>query len=395
MWCPAPVSCKGLQSQCRTSLDRTQRQRLSLKAVKQLNRNVTAASLWTVETCVESGDPSPYCHTEIISLEECYDAAFKVLAPSGLRRIQAASYCEFIPMTLEPDSHSILPDQQGTDGVTPQTKATQESKQATPESPVGSYVQTALEHKRNTHHCRPDQTPIGKYILEVLAAGILGAYTVAAIQQLRVMSGQLTQMTQQSNTIQRQLEATDRPWITDTVRSASEFTASNGAFSWAVTIRAENVGHSVATAIFPQAKLIAIQGADFIDAPRRKARELCDEVSARFEKVKKDPVVWSNAIFPGDSSEFTSNPILWPSEINSATTFDGGVKVGRSVIPMLIGCVEYHYATSEKPHKTWFVYTLAHSDDPTIPLPTRVFFSLGKTVPSANMVLIKADQLAD
>ena len=227
-----------------------------------------------------------------------------------------------------------------------------------------------------------------KFIVEVV--GIIAALAVIIIYVC-----QLHQMSEQSGAMKHQLEMADRPWIKDTVRSNSDFMANNGAFSWAVTIRAENVGHSVATAIYPQTKLIAIQGADFIDAPRRKARELCDEVSARFEKVKDDPVVWSNAIFPGDWSEFASSPILWPAEINSATTFHGGAKVGESFIPMLIGCVEYHYATSEKPHKTWFVYTLSHSDNLTIPLPTRTFFSLGKTVPSANMLLIKADQFAD
>jgi hypothetical protein len=198
----------------------------------------------------------------------------------------------------------------------------------------------------------------------------------------------------QLDNMQRQLEMADRPWIKDTVRSNAEFLANNGAFSWAVTIRAENVGHSVATAIFPQTKLIAVHEGDFIDGPRQKARELCDEVSARFERVKNNPVVWSNAIFPGDWSEFPSSPILWPPQIEE-NTFDGGADLGKSVMPMLIGCIEYHYATSEKPHKTWFVYTLAHKDDPTLQQPTRVFFSVRKTIPSADMVLIKADQFAD
>jgi len=262
--------------------------------------------------------------------------------------------------------------------VHPEAQSTREP------SPVG---------QSHREHCRPDQTPWWKYAME-LAAILVGA-SVAIIywRQLNTMNGQLGEMAKQSSTLHRQLEMADRPWIKDTVRSSSDFMANNGAFSWAVTIRAENLGHSVATAIFPQTKLIAIQGADFIDAPRRKARELCDEVSARFEKVKSDPVVWSNAIFPGEWSEFMSSPILWPAEINS--TVDGGAKFGKSVAPMLIGCIEYHYASSERAHKTWFVYTLAHNDDATVPSPTRVFFSLGKTIPSANMVLVKADQFAD
>jgi hypothetical protein len=125
-----------------------------------------------------------------------------------------------------------------------------------------------------------------------------------------------------------------------------------------------------------------------------QARELCNKLSERFERVKNNPVVWSNAIFPGEYSEFMWNVFLLPSDMKDAV-MDGGVNVGKSVMPMLIGCIEYHYATSEKPHHTWFVYTLAHNDDPTLAEPMRVFFSLGKTVPKANMVLIKADQFAD
>jgi len=233
-----------------------------------------------------------------------------------------------------------------------------------------------------------------KFVLEVAGFIVLFVYAIYTIRMYYANQESADAAKSAAETAARQLEMADRPWIKDVVRSNADFMFNNGAFSWAVTIRAENVGHSVATAIFPETKLIAVHGADFIDAPRHQAKELCDRVSDRFERVKNDPSVWGIAIFPGDYTDLPSSPILWPPQIKDAT-FDGGTKVGTSVIPMLIGCVEYHYATSEKPHKTWFVYTLAHSDDPTLPLPTRVFFSIGKTVPNANMVLIKASQFAD
>jgi hypothetical protein len=222
-------------------------------------------------------------------------------------------------------------------------------------------------------------------VTAVFTVGIFVATAVYAV----VATLQWSAMRQQSSTMQRQLEMADRPWIKDAVRSASDFTAQHGAFSWAVTIRTENVGHSVASAIYPEAKLIAIHGADFLDSPRLQARQLCDEVSARFERVKNDPVVWSNAIFPGEWSEFLSNTVLLPTDIQ-------GVSLdAKNSMPMLIGCIEYHYATSAKPHHTWFVYTLTHSDDPSLPPDSRMFFPMEKAVPSANMVLIKADQFAD
>ena len=80
-------------------------------------------------------------------------------------------------MTLEPDSNSIPPNQEPPVGP-----------------PLSSDIQPSPKHESNTEHCRPDQTPIGKYVLEVLAAGILASYTFAAFQQLGVMSGQLSEM---------------------------------------------------------------------------------------------------------------------------------------------------------------------------------------------------------
>jgi hypothetical protein len=231
-------------------------------------------------------------------------------------------------------------------------------------------------------------------ILTVVIALSNVGYDIVASYQMKTMKGQLNQMKRQSVIMQDQLEMADRPWIKDSVRSAFDFTWDRGAISWSITIRAENVGHSVATAILPEARLIAVRGADFVDLPRQKAKELCDSVSERFGTVKNDPAVLGNAVFPSDSLEFVSNPVLWPSEINSAT-FDGGAHLGKSITPMLIGCIEYHYAASERIHKTWFVYTLAHSDDPELLMPTRAFFSVGKTIPSANLVLFKADQFAD
>jgi hypothetical protein len=85
---------------------------------------------------------------------------------------------------------------------------------------------------------------------------------------------------------------------------------------------------------------------------------------------------------------------LLPSEVNKSP-FDGGANLSKSVMPMLIGCIEYHYATSEKPHKTWFVYVLSHKDDPALEPSSRAFFSIGKTIPNTDMVLLKSSQFAD
>jgi hypothetical protein len=137
-----------------------------------------------------------------------------------------------------------------------------------------------------------------KFVLEVITLIVFVIYAIYTGRMYYANRDAANAAKSGADTAARQLEMADRPWIKDTVRSNFDFTWDKGGVSWAVVIRADNVGHSVATAIYPQAELIAIEGADVIDGPRRKARELCDEVSNRFEKVKSDPVVWSNGGWP-------------------------------------------------------------------------------------------------
>src|SRR5258707_246331 len=52
--------------------------------------------------------------------------------------------------------------------------------------------------KTKTEHCRPDQTPWAKYLLEIAAVAVGVAYTIAAYNQLGITS---------------QTFALERPWL--------------------------------------------------------------------------------------------------------------------------------------------------------------------------------------
>jgi hypothetical protein len=199
-----------------------------------------------------------------------------------------------------------------------------------------------------------------------------------------------------ADTASRQLEMTDRPWIRDTVTSAFEIGWQHGSYlGWAVGIRIENVGHAVATGIFPEVKLIAIEGADFIDYPRREAKKICDDVDARFEKIKGDPPAWAASVYPGAAVDSQGHDVyLLPSEVEKKT-FDGGAILGKSINPMLVGCIGYHFPSSEHAHHTGFIYVLSHSDDATLPQPTTVFFGIGKNIPKDKVTLTKVGQIVD
>ena len=74
---------------------------------------------------------------------------------------------------------------------------------------------------------------------------------------------------------------------------------------------------------------------------------------------------------------------------------DGGARLGKSVIPMLVGCIAYHYSSSNQPHHTGFIYALSHTDDPGLAQPATVFFGIGKNIPKDKLSLQKVGQFAD
>jgi hypothetical protein len=256
-----------------------------------------------------------------------------------------------------------------------------------PPSPRAPEVPPAVKPKWYSKYDPKEIREWGKLAIEFITL-------VAVIWYACVASHQLIEMRQTNIIISRQLEMTDRPWIKDDVTSAIDLSWQNGALVWAVIIKTDNVGHSVATGIYPEAKLIAIQGADFIDTPRREAKKICDDVDRRFENIKSDPAAWANSAFPGAALQSLENAYLFPDQIKNRS-FDGGQPSGQSVLPMLIGCIGYHYPTSERIHHTAFIYGLARTDDPSIPEAGRGFFTIGKNIPKANVTLFKTGQIVD
>jgi hypothetical protein len=249
------------------------------------------------------------------------------------------------------------------------------------------------------HHevaCKPkkDFWDTLKVRAEIVGIGLLAVYTGFTILMYCANRQAANAATSAANTASRQLEMMDRPWIKETVSPAANLLADKGAFSWAVTIKIDNVGHSVATNIYPRTELIAPKDADFIDGPRKRVIELCEDASQRAGNLKKDPLLWDTSIFPGDPVNSIQSPILFPNQEQPAI-INGGEKLGKSVPLMLVGCIAYDYPTASKFHETGFVYLLAHDDDVRIPGASRVFFSVEKTVPKEKIKMIKQGQVAN
>jgi hypothetical protein len=231
------------------------------------------------------------------------------------------------------------------------------------------------------------------FLVSVAGVLVVGAYTLVTACQLRNMNSTYKEIQKQSTTASRQLEMADRPWLKDEIKSASDFTFQNGTAVWAISIKSQNIGHSVATETFSEVRMIAIHNADMLDGPRKKVTEICESMPKRFEYVKAIPGLWNNSIFPNDSHETVANVILSPKDIGD--TLDGGNSLGKSMIPVLVGCLEYRYPTSDKPHHTGFVYVLSHNENPSIAEAGRTFFSVGQNIAKDNVVLRKFGQVAD
>jgi hypothetical protein len=91
--------------------------------------------------------------------------------------------------------------------IAPQGSPGHENSESPRNPPVPTAANPAPEHKAETYQCRPDQTPIMKLVLEVLAVAVVGAYTVAAYQQLDVMRGQLGEIIKQYPELQKSATA--------------------------------------------------------------------------------------------------------------------------------------------------------------------------------------------
>jgi len=279
------------------------------------------------------------------------------------------------------ESSAQAPIQPTINTVQPEAQPAEETNAGLGQPQTAPNIQPSPKRKPHGQRCRPDQTPWWKYAMELAAILVGGIVAVIYWRQL--------------DTMQRQLEMTDRPWIKDSVISDFEMGWQNGSYlGWAIKVRTENVGHSVATGIFPEAKMIAIEGADFLDFPRRESKKVCDDVDRRFENIKSDPIAWATSVFPGAWLEFPQNVYLLPSEVEKKS-LDGGANLGKSIMPMLVGCVLYHYPSSDHPHHTGFVYILSHSDDTTLAEPSTVFFGIGKNIPKDKITLRKIGQFTD
>jgi hypothetical protein len=157
------------------------------------------------------------------------------------------------------------------------------------------------QRAQETHACRPDMTPRWKMVLET-AAVFIGVYVAW------VYSGQLIQMIESNKKIQtslevsqKQLEATERPWLKVTF-AAAPITFQQGGMQLGVYPHILNVGHSVATGVIVPIKVFLASSADdMFKEPLKRQKELCDPLLSKPISGEQDEK--QIAIFPDSTDE--------------------------------------------------------------------------------------------
>jgi hypothetical protein len=190
----------------------------------------------------------------------------------------------------------------------------------------------------------------------LLTLFVLGLYTLFTYRIMRA-----TQTSGETAT--KQLEMIDRPWLI-----LQGVTANNPGFTFSKDGRAhlsirpviKNIGHSVATNITFDAKIIIPSQTDFASIAAQAQKELC--------KPSEDKPVGSHET----TSVTLAESVLFPEEIEQSWSYGldleeteiakkqtpvqiGGVPTGI-LAPAIVGCIDYRYPSSTHHHQTGFVY---------------------------------------
>jgi hypothetical protein len=193
-------------------------------------------------------------------------------------------------------------------------------------------------------------------------------------------------------TAQKQLEVSERPWITaDLVeRGASDFTfLPDGQASFRGMVILKNVGHSPAIGVSLNTyRVIIPSGNAVFTEPVRIQKEICEPL----RKIKANPkeTVGIAILFPGQQTPplgmSTSIPKEWID--GGAVTFKDG-DPNRYIAPVLVGCVDYRFSFDpEVHHQTGIIYDMGRYDA-SAPGWEKRLIKVGTNLPPDQMILVR------
>jgi hypothetical protein len=166
-------------------------------------------------------------------------------------------------------------------------------------------------------------------LILVTTAGVIAAGIVAYIYYEQLI------------TMQRQLTASDRPWVYADVEPVFNETLVSGRLVIPLQFSLRNVGHSPASRVRIAGAIVNFTGNE---TPEMVQRRTCEE--AQSDRVVT-PMPTGVVVFPGQS------PAPIRIAFNVERRSDAFVDLE---VPVITGCIDYRDSTSGEHHQTGFAY---------------------------------------
>jgi hypothetical protein len=239
------------------------------------------------------------------------------------------------------------------DAIEKNTKAVEKAAEAQKEqSQANALVTAAVNFPRSRIHeyCAREKSrnPMAwlKLAIEVATLFVLVAYTSLTAFQLLQLKISADAANSAAVTAAKQLELTDRPWVTIDASITAPLTYDGKAVRIAFSFVPKNIGRSPAQGVLIVPELIpAFMGDDV----REEQKRICDGAA------QVNPIFPKYVLFPNEPFLEPFGLDLSNEAINSHWgKLPPGMKAPDPIPIALVGCVDYTYETSPKHHQTGF-----------------------------------------
>lgn len=270
--------------------------------------------------------------------------------PSGLLRILWAAFSGVLFGVF---LSKLKPPAKGSsESIHPQNNSDPE-KSLSPRTPlpIPPVPPTPTEHYQPDR--RKDNTPKWKVWTEIAAVGIAGALLVANIFVTVGTWKAAIAAKSAAETAAKQLELTDRPWVTVDMFINSPLISTDNGVQMDFVFVPKNIGHSPAQNVSINPHLVPIFiGEDVREMQKRICESAVQDQSVNFKYV----------LFP---NEPYSEPMGLSMSVEAINAHWGKLPAGLHPDPIpitILGCVDYTYETSQRHHQTGFAIDVLMKD---------------------------------
>lgn len=223
--------------------------------------------------------------------------------------------------------------------------------------------------------------------LAALGAAIwIGILNLGVLNQIKQQTPKISlsadAATKAANTSERELEVSERPWVTTDFKLLGPLVFDKSGVHTTVSISIKNVGRSPAIHVYPILGILSLETAPLGIKDGQRGLG-CGQVLAPNIDV-------GTTIFPnGSASPYILSPTLSPVKIQEGVDrIAKDARPGSKLLTLhLLGCIVYEssFKVTPSPYETGFSFALASPDryHPGAMLPTEV----GKSIPLPNLRL--------